>query len=150
MKPAYKIRLIIATIVGLVFGYFSIFVVTSMFRPPVYVRNSTDIIYFPNYIGIVIDRTRTNWCELQTSRVVYQSYNYQGEQVPMFFALPVSSFIWPELGREKIIALIPLPKDLPSGNWQLESEKIDNCNWFNLFIGNRLIVTKPVAIKLGN
>jgi hypothetical protein len=140
-------KTIISTVAGIVLGLIGYQVSLIMQdAPPYYDNNPPKLVQYGHYVGVEVDHTRTSYCELRPQRFLFTQND--SFDVPVVYPIPTANyFIWPHIGRVHIIVLIPIPTDLPPGNWFIQSVADDDCHWYSGLLGTSLIISKPLALK---
>jgi hypothetical protein len=148
-QPSYWRRVIISSLIGIFIGVvgFQAFLIANE-KPPVLDDRAPQLTRYGNYVGIVIDRTRTSYCSVHPNRIIFTTDTIDGATVPVVYPIPTIDFIWPHLGRVKLVVLVNIPRDLPAGHWQIQSIAYDDCHWYSGLFGNSLIVSKPIDLDL--
>jgi hypothetical protein len=148
-QPSYWRRVIISSLIGIFIGVigFQAFLIANE-KPPVFDDQAPRLTHYGNYVGIIVDRTRTSYCSLHPSRIMFSTDTIDGATVPVVYPIPTSNFIWPHLGRIKLVVLVPIPRDLPAGHWQIQSIAYEDCHWYSGLFGSPLVVSKPLELDL--
>lgn len=141
-------RMIILTLLGFVLGIVGTKFIDDAVAPLAIQRNSTSVVIWNGYLGVVIDRTRTSWCNAQPSRTISTTAVINGVTFP--FVLPVTSqsLVWPELGRQKFILGIGRVSDIPPGVWNINSTERVQCHWYDAITGGQIIRNAPVSVTI--
>ena len=103
-------------------------------RPAVVTHSVAGIVY-RGYVGLELDRTRLNWCDVQPTRIAFQDVQVNGAEEPFIYALPSQGLLWPVLGDQKLILGLVRAKDLTPGVWTISVTQRANCHWYNYVIG---------------
>lgn len=115
-------------------------------KPVLEVSNEQVIKQQGAYIGIVVDRTRSSYCALHPARILFKYDTVDNQQIPVILPVPANNFVWADLQQKKFEVLIPIPQDLPPGDWYVQSEWQDNCRWYQMFTGPKLNQSRPLKI----
>jgi hypothetical protein len=142
------VRLLVLTIAGLLTGIFANDGYRNLQNGVIFNKNPQHLIYFQNhYIGIPIDRTRNNFCDLHPQRMIFSYQDIDGKTIPIILPVLSGDYTWPQLGRVQLGVLVKIPDDLPPGKWYIQSVVNENCNWIERLMGGRTKVNAPLEIK---
>jgi hypothetical protein len=131
-----KLRFYITVFISCVIGA----VITSLYitasEPPIVHNNNAQLFKYVNGVtmyGVYIDRTRSSWCPIDTSRIITTKGVLNGRPFSMSYSLYTQNFTWPYLGRQVFgILFTNLPSTLPDGKWALSaSYNTTGCHWYS-------------------
>jgi hypothetical protein len=118
-------------------------------RPAITFESDTPAVAdFGDYFGIVVDRTRTRLCQVQSTQILFRSLNYEGAPTDVVLPLNEMGMFWPVLGNSKFIRLIKKPTGLPKGVWMTQAITTDECGFWNFVMGGHWRETRPIPISL--
>jgi hypothetical protein len=143
-------KLVLYLFIGLIVGVITNRSYDWAFPRPVisFDKDAPAIQDFGGYFGIIIDRTRTRLCQLQSTQILLRRMNYKGQDIPVVLSLQQTSLFWPLLGESKFIRLFKKPDGLPPGVWMTQAVTTDECGmWASLF-GGHFRESQPVPIEL--
>lgn len=102
------------------------------------------------FMELVVDRVRTKVCPTRETRILIRNEAVAGETMPVVIPLSETGLIWPQLGPSKYTVLVPLPGNLPTGEWNTQTISTDYCHWWNALIGGHTRVSAEVPIRVQN
>lgn len=99
------------------------------------------------WFGVLIDRTRNRICPVTATQVLFQKRSINGQTVDVVYPLETTGLFWPKLGRDSILRIVPIPKDLPfPGPWFTMTVSIDDCHFWDRFLGVKVRESQPVMV----
>ena len=145
----YRMKIILV-LLGSIVGIFASQFYLATFKPPTYQRNDTALVsdWMPYYLGIKITRTRTTWCNINPSRFIFTNTNVDGEPLPVILPIYTQNFVWPKLGKQTFVILVPIAPMLPKGTWKVQSVYTNSCFWYSFLTGPSLTSTAPLDFEI--
>jgi hypothetical protein len=114
-------------------------------QPPIVRHNAAAVIY-NGWVGLIEDRTRTDYCDVHPSRIMFENAAVNGEDIPVVLQLGSQGLVWPYLGHSRFMLMLMPASQVPPGVWNIVESGHEACHWWDFFTGGREVVYDPVRV----
>ncbi len=136
------------TMLGIAIGIITSSLYSAIVREPTITQSSISVTTMDGYLALVIDRTRSDYCSVQPSRILFHPLNGSTPMIPVILPINSQGMLWPHLGRAKLILLVEKLSDIPKGTWTVQTSEKEDCHWYSSLFSNDISISKPVTITI--
>jgi hypothetical protein len=111
--------------------------------------NADDVTYRDGSIQIFLDVNKLRECPTTTSRWIWTWVDYKGEEVPLYKSLGGGNLSEIDVGEQRFIRSIPVPRGVWDGTWYYLERYVAHCGGILSLFHNRdsEINGIPIIIK---
>lgn len=110
--------------------------------------NADDITYRDGSIHIFLDVRKLRECPTTTSRWLWTWVNYKGEEVKLYMPLGGGDLSEIDVGEQRFIRSIPVPRGVWDGTWYYLERYINHCGGLLSLFHNRISEISGIPIQI--